>query len=119
MPFAPHYFVMESEPQLTAMTKYQQVVRGLLFLVRMMRPEATIQVNLLGRRATNPSAVNMEGAKEFFLYFLSTKKEEIQFCNPKNLDLVIYKDASYRDPISNSRKSPSLAMTTLGGQFIN
>jgi hypothetical protein len=119
MPLAPHYFAMESESQPTDKTKYQQIVGGLLFLARMTRPEATIQVNLVGRRATNPSAVNMEGAKELLLYFLSTKEEGIRLCKPKNLDLVIYTDASYGDPINNSGKSQSGAMSTLGGQLIN
>jgi hypothetical protein len=85
----------------------------------MTRPEATIQVNLLGRRATNPSAANMEGAKELLLYFLSTKEEGIRLYKPNNLDLVIYADASYGDPINNSGKLQSGAMTTLGGQPIN
>jgi hypothetical protein len=58
-------------------TKYQQIVGWLLYLSRMTRPEASIQVNLLGRRPTNPSTTNMEGAKDLW-YFLSTKMEGIQ-----------------------------------------
>jgi hypothetical protein len=85
----------------------------------MTRPEATIQVNPRGRRATNPSAVNMEGAKELLLCFLSTKDEGIRLCKRNNLDLVIYADASYGDPINNSGKSQSGAMTTFSSQLIN
>jgi hypothetical protein len=62
MQSAPHYFVTESESQPAIKIKYKQIVGGLLFVARMTRPEATIQVNLVGRRATNPSVANMEGA---------------------------------------------------------
>jgi hypothetical protein len=77
MPSAPHYCSMEPGSQPTNKMKYQQIAGGLLFLSKMMKPEATVQVNLLGRRATNPSAVNMEGAKELLLYFFLIKEEEI------------------------------------------
>jgi hypothetical protein len=85
----------------------------------MMRPEATIQINLRGKRLTNPSAANMVGAKELLLYFLWTKEEGIRLCKPNNFDRMIYVDASYGDPINNSRKSQSRAITTLGSQLIN
>jgi hypothetical protein len=70
MPSAPHYFATESESQPANKIRYQQIVAGLLFVARMTWPEATIQVNLVGWRATNPSAANMEGA----LNLLKTSK---------------------------------------------
>jgi hypothetical protein len=70
MPSAPHYFATESESQPADKIRYQQIAGGLLFVARMTRPEATIQVNLVGRRATNPSAANMERA----LNLLKTSK---------------------------------------------
>jgi hypothetical protein len=76
MPLAQHYFstITETDTPCDKMM-YQQIVGGLLYLSRMTRPEASIQVNLLGRRSTNPSTTNMEGAKELLRYFLSTKME--------------------------------------------
>jgi hypothetical protein len=119
MPLARHYFstITETDTPCDKMM-YQQIVGGLHYLSRMTRPEASIQVNLLGRRSTNPSTMNMEGAKDLLRYFLSTKMEGIQINKPENLNVVIYADASYGDPINNSGKSQSGAMTTVGGQLM-
>jgi hypothetical protein len=45
--------------------------------------------------------------------------EGIQINKPKNLNIVIYADASYGDPINNLGKPQRGAMTTVGGQFVN
>jgi hypothetical protein len=120
MPLAQHYFSTITETDIPCdKMMYQQMVGGLLYLSRMTRPEASIQVNLLGRRSTNPSTMNMEGAKDLLRYFLSTKMEGIQINKPENLNVVIYADASYGDPINNSGKSQSGAMVTVGGQLVN
>jgi hypothetical protein len=84
-----------------------------------MRSQATIQVNLRGKRATNLLGVNMEATKELLLFFLLTKEEGIQLCKPNNLDLVIYVSISYQDPIKNSEKAQIGAMTTLSSQLRN
>ena len=43
---------------------FQSIVGGLLFVARMSRPEISIQVNLLGRRASKPSTTNMKAARQ-------------------------------------------------------
>jgi hypothetical protein len=120
MPLAQHYFSTITETDIPCdKMMYQQMVGGLLYLSRMTRPEASIQVNLLGRRSTNPSTMNMEGVKDLLRYFLSTKMEGIQINKPENLNVVIYADASYGDPINNLGKSQGGAMATVGGQLVN
>jgi hypothetical protein len=94
MPLMPHYFsTITQMDTLCDNMMYQQIVGGLLYLSRMTRPEASIQVNLLERRSTNPSTMNLEGAKDLLRYFISTKMEGIQINKPENLNIVIYADA--------------------------
>jgi hypothetical protein len=119
MPLAQHYFLTITETNIPCdKMMYQQIVGGLLYLSRMTRPKVSIQVNLLGKRSTNLSTMNMEGAKDLLWYFLSTKMEGIQINKLENLNVMIYVDASYRDPINNSSESQSGAMTTVGGQLM-
>jgi transposase InsO family protein len=100
-------------------TEYQSLIGGLLFITRMTRPEASIQVNRLGRLSSNPSMTNMEGAKAVLQYFQSTKKEGLLLRKPPNLDITIYADAAYGDTINHSAKSQSGAVATMGGELID
>jgi hypothetical protein len=85
----------------------------------MMRPEATILVNILERRAINLLAVNMKRAKELLIYFFSTKEEQRYLCKPNNLDLMIYTDRLYGAPINISGKLQNIVIITHGSQLLN
>ena len=74
---------------------FQSIVGGLLFIARMTRPEISIQVNLLGRRALNPSPLNLKAALATLGYLYPTRNEGITLRSPMNLDLRIFADAKY------------------------
>ena len=55
--------------------KYQAIVGGLLFIVRMSRPEISVHVNLLGRRTKDASPENWKAALTVLRYLRSTKHD--------------------------------------------
>jgi hypothetical protein len=120
MPLAQQYFLIITDAGIhCGKVVYQQVVGRPFYLSRVTRPEASMQVNLLGRRSTNPSTTNIELAKDLLRYCLSTKMEGIPLNKPENLNIVIYADASYGDPINNSGNSQSRTMITVESQLVN
>ena len=74
---------------------FQSIVGGLLFVAPMTRPEISIQVNLLGRRASKPNPLNMKAALTILEYLHSTKFEGIILKRHMNLELKIFADAKY------------------------
>jgi hypothetical protein len=54
-------------------TKYQQLIGSLLFIARGTRPDISVAVNLLGRRAKEPSIRNWEMGLRVLAYLYSTK----------------------------------------------
>ena len=94
-------------------TQYQAIVGSLLYIARMTRPEISVQVNLLGRCAANPSAANMSAARKVLEYLYSTKQEGIILRKPSNLRLETYANASYGGPGSRSQTG---VLITMGGQ---
>ena len=79
----------------------------------MTRPDIAIQVNLLGRRASNPSQRNRKAAMATLLYLSKTISDGIILRKPSNLNLVVYADASYGGEQSRSQSG---ALLTLGNQ---
>ena len=82
--------------------KYQAIIGGLLCLNRMTRPEILIQVNLLGRRSSNPTESNMKGALATLRYLSRTLSEGIMLKKPQNRNLIAHVDASYGGEKSRS-----------------
>ena len=70
----------------------------------MSRPEISIQVNLLGRRALKPSPQNLRGAHQVLEYLYSTRLEGIILKKPTSLDLRIYADAKYGGEEARSQR---------------
>jgi len=58
-----HYAARIADEEQAPQKEYQSLIGGLLFIARMTRPEISIYVNLLGRRAQDPSIYNLEGAR--------------------------------------------------------
>jgi len=85
-----------SEPP-TDQKRYQSLIGSLLFVGRMTRPEISLHLNLLGRRATEPSERNMRTALQVLEYLKSTPSEGITIKKPTKgkLSLEIFTDASY------------------------
>jgi len=52
---------------------YQSLIGGLLFIARMTRPEISVHVNLLGRRAKDVSQTHWNTALQVLRYLASTK----------------------------------------------
>lgn len=65
-----------------------------------------------------PLINNLEGVKILVRYLLSTKTEAVRLKSSTSLNLEIFTDASYRDPLSLTGKSQSRAITTVGRQII-
>ena len=93
--------------------KFQAIVGGLLFLNRMTRLDISIQVNLLGRRSSNPSRANLTAALATLKYLWQTKSGGIILCKPRELNLVVYADASYGGETSRLQSG---VLLTLGDQ---
>ena len=93
LPLDPMLYLSETEA--SDQKTYQSIVGGLLFVGRMGRPEISIQVNLLGRRAASPGPQNLRAAHQVLEYLYSTKHEGITLKRPTNLDLRVYADAKY------------------------
>ena len=90
--------------------KYQALVGSLLFVSRMSRPDIAIQVNLLGRRASNPSQRNWKAAMNTLLYLSMTSSEGIILHKPQTLNLAVYADASYGGEQSRSQSGVLLTL---------
>ena len=108
-------YYQQGEPGGTDQKNYQSIVGGLLFIARMTRPEISIQVNLLGRRAARPSPTNLQAALQTLTYLYSTRQEGIILKKPANLDLRIYADAKYG---GEKARSQTGVLITLGEQPI-
>jgi len=95
--------------------RFQALVGGLRFISRMTRPNISIQVNLLGRRASDPSKMNLQAAMATLKYLWQTRSEGIILRKPRDLTLTAYADASYGGEESRSQSG---VLLTLGNQPI-
>jgi hypothetical protein len=95
------------------------MIGSLLYITRTTRPEISIHINLLGRRAQDPSVRNMQVARQTLSYVNSTKHERLllrKSTKDEGLEVKIYVDAAYGEEES---KSQTGVIVTLGGQPIN
>jgi hypothetical protein len=76
-------------------TKYQQLIGSLLFIARGTRSDISVAVNLLGRRAKQPSIRNWEIGLRVLAYLYSTKYIGLCLSKPKDLEIEIVVDASW------------------------
>jgi hypothetical protein len=65
-------------------TKYQQLIGSLLFISRGTRPDISVAVNFLGRRAKEPSIQNWEMGLRVLAHFYSTKHVGLCLSKPKD-----------------------------------
>jgi len=102
----------------TEQKPYQSLIGGLLFVGRMTRPEISLHINLLGRRAIAPSQRNLKAALKVLGYLYSTRYEGLTLRKPikkDQLEVVVYADASYG---GEGARSQTGALLTLGNQPI-
>jgi len=83
--------------------KYQSLVGSLLFVARMTRPEISVHVNLLGRKAKDATNTHWKTALQVLRYLGSTKSEGLALRKPQDLSLKIYTDAAYGGEDSRSQ----------------
>ena len=114
LPVDPESF-KKSDDVLNEPKKFQAIVGGLLFINRMTRPDISIQVNLLGRRAWSPSPANLKAAMDTLRYLWSSRYEGIILKKPKELRIEAFADASYGGEESRSQSG---VLLTLGKQPI-
>ena len=88
-------------------TKYQSLIGSLLYMNRMTRPDISMQVNLLGRRTSNPTKENMRVALQLGQYLASTKIEGLPITTSvkesPEVTINIYADALYGGENSRSQ----------------
>ena len=113
LPLNPMLYEADEDP--TEQKPYQSLIGGLLFVARMTRPEISFHVNLLGRRATNPSTSNMMAAKGILRYLYWSRSEGIILKKPRHLELKVFADASYG---GSEARSQSGVLITLREQPI-
>jgi len=106
---------VEAEDKLDDPKKFQAIIGGLLFINRMTRPDISIQVNLLGRRASNPSQSNLHTVQTTLKYLWLTRFEEVILHKLKEINLVAYADTSYGGEGSRLQGG---GLLTLGNQPI-
>ena len=114
IPLNPEDYTESEEPLPPAgITQYQSLIGSLLYINRMTRPDISLHVNLLGRRTSKPSQINLRTAKQVGQYLASTINEGliIKAGHPE-ARISIYADASYGG--ENSR-SQSGSLVTLYG----
>ena len=117
LPLDERFYASRTDEEQAPQKEYQSLIGGQLFIARMTRSEISIHVNLLGRRAQNPSIHNLEAARRVLQYLKSTLQKGIVLQKPLNLELKIFADASYGDKGETSR-SQTRVLTTLGEQPI-
>jgi len=77
------------------------------------KAEISLHVNLVGRRATNPSTSNLMAAKGILWYLSWSRNEGIILRKPRDLELKAFADASYG---GSEARSQSGVLITLGEQ---
>ena len=115
---------MEKEPiNFELQKKYQSLVGSLLYITRHTRPEISIHVNLLGRRTSHPSQLNLQTGIRILKYLQSsiedgiTLKRENQGLRSQEEQEVIkaFADASYGGERAISQSG---SLLTMNGQVI-
>ena len=117
LPLDPELFKKSesTEERIENPKEYQAIIGGLLFVNRMTRAEISIQVNLLGRRSSSPSAQNLKAAMDTLRYLWSTRFDGIILRKPRDLKLTAYAATSYGGPKARSQTG---VLLTLGEQPI-
>ena len=81
--------------------KYQAIVGSLLHISRNTRPDISVVTNILGRKASSPSARNFIAALRVLQYLLYTKsvkfsiKGSVEARGVEKAQIEVYADASY------------------------
>ena len=119
--------------------QYQSLVGSLLYIARHTRPEISIHVNLLGRRTSKPSQVNLQAGLQVIRYLISTKENGLTIQKEATMEECIniqgFADASYggersrsqsgslillyNNPITwSSRRQDTVAMSITEAEYI-
>jgi len=88
-----YYVGRESDGEQASPTTYKSLVGGLLFIARMARPEISIHINLLRRRAPRRSPPSII----IFEFDTPGRLKGVRLRRLSDLVLRIYADASYSD----------------------
>ena len=98
--------------------KYQSLVGSLLYITRHTRPELSIHVNLLGRRTSHPSQLNLQTGIRVLKYLVSSIEEGItlrrgnqeQKNQERREEIKAFADASYGGERAISQSGSLLTM---------
>ena len=80
-----------------------------------MRPEISIHMNLLGRRAKDASQTHWNTALQVLRNLVSTKKEGLALKKSRDLSLKIYTDVAYG---GEGLRGQTRALMCLGDQLV-
>ena len=113
-----YYDQKNNQEKLQDPTIYQSIVGSLLYISRMTRPDISFIVNLVGRRTSDPSPINLAVAREVCKYLSSMTNEGVTIAKGEKGDLIKgYVDASQPKEEEASR-CQSGSLVTLYGQSI-
>lgn len=84
-----------------------------------MHLEVSIQVNLLEQQTTYLSIAILWRAKDLLSYFSSTIVKRIVLKIPELLEVKIYMDTSYRNPVATTGKSQNACIMTIEGNIVD
>jgi len=115
LPSDPNAYLPSENDEGNPPPNYQSLIGGLLFLARMTRPEISVHVNLLGRRAKDASQTHWNTALKVLRYLVSTKMEGLALKKSRDLSLKIYTDAAYGGEGSRAQTG---ALMCLGDQLV-
>ena len=115
-PLQPESYEVEGKKlQPAQATKYQSLVRSLLYINRCTRPNISIHIDLLGSRTSDASHRNLQTTLQLLRYLASTKTEGIPLTQNTTERIIAYADTLYG---REGAKSQSGNLLTLNGNII-
>jgi len=115
LPSDPNAYLPSENDEGNPPPNYQSLIGRLLFLARMMRPEISVHVNLLGRRAKDANQTYWNTTLKVLWYLVSMKMEGLALKKSRDLSLKIYTDAAYGGEGSRGQTG---ALMCLGDQLV-
>lgn len=116
IPITPGDQIEDSNP--TNKTTYMKLIRSLIYLTVVTRPDISFAVSKASKAMQNPTLSNWKQAKKILQYLQGTIHYKISYNQVENNKLTGYCDSDWAGD-TTSRKSTSGYLYTLGGAAIS
>lgn len=90
------------------------MMRELLYIARITRPNISIQENQLEKSVSKVLINNLKGTKASIKYLIRVKNKQFKLQRPTNLNLDIFTNSLYRDPLSSTVRLQSIVICLVG-----